>query len=102
MSKLKAKYQIDNTFKVTGRGVVFAGIIIEGAIRPNDLIEFEFRGEILKRKITGVESIRPISEKTSTSILIECKDEVEIDELRNWTPNHTVAKIYDSEQSEIS
>jgi len=97
VNKPKAKYQIEDTFKVTGRGAVFAGTIIEGAIGLNDLIEFDFRDDMLKRRIIGIESIRSIPEKKNIGILIECKDEAEINELRNWDPNYTLAQVYDRE-----
>lgn len=95
MNEPKAKYQIDDTFKVTGRGVVFAGKILEGIINLGDLIEFEFNGESLRRKITGIEGIRSTPEKPNTGILIECKDGSEIDELRSWNPDGTIVKVYD-------
>lgn len=38
MDELKAKCQIEDTFKVTGRGVVFTARILEGIVNLADLI----------------------------------------------------------------
>jgi len=89
-----AKYQIEDTFKITGRGIIFAGKILDGEFRIGDSMKFEFNSEIIERKIIGIEGIRSTAEKPNTGILIKCINEKEIDELRNWSPNLTIAEIY--------
>jgi len=93
-----AKYQIDDTFKITGRGIVFAGIIIDGDISLGDFIEFSVLDKIYIRKITGVEGIRS-SQPTvaNTGLLINCQNEQEIDELKNWKPNNEIAIVFKKE-----
>lgn len=97
MSKPKATYQIEDSFKITGRGIVFAGKIIEGIVNLNDIIEFEFNRELIRRRIIGIEGIRSTLEKPNTGILIKCINESEIDELLEWNPNFILAKIFDKE-----
>ncbi|MBO3697720.1 hypothetical protein [Roseivirga sp. E12] len=97
MSSPKATYQIEDTFKITGRGIVFAGKIMEGIVNLSDIIEFEFNGELIRRRITGIEGIRSTPEKPNIGILIECPDDNEINVLREWNPNFTIAKIFDKE-----
>ena len=93
LRKADAKYQIEETFKITGRGIVLAGTVLEGEINIGDLMIFEFKNSVLVRKITGIEGIRATIEKPNTGILIECINETEIDELRNWNPNKIIAEI---------
>lgn len=95
MSNSKATYQIEDTFRITGRGIVFAGKIMKGIVNLSDIIEFEFKGKPLRRRITGIEGICSTPEKPNTGILIKCLDESEIDELREWNPNFATAKIFD-------
>lgn len=48
----------------------------------------------MKRKITGVEGIRfSQPNKVNTGLLIECENEQEIEELRNWEPQETNATV---------
>ena len=61
--KEKSIYQINDTFIITGRGIVFAGNISKGLVSIGDWIEFEFNGSILKRRIDGIEGIRSLKEK---------------------------------------
>ena len=91
-----AVYQIYSSFKVTGRGIVLIGKILEGQIISNDVfIEFEFDKQILKRRIKEIdEAIRISAKKSGLGILIEISDEEESINLSNWGPNHTIGKIY--------
>ena len=61
-----AKYKIADTFKITGRGLVFAGEIIEGEINHGDMIEFIFLGQTKLRKIKGVELISRVDRNLNT------------------------------------
>lgn len=93
MRKANAKYEIEETFKIKGRGIILAGTVLRGEINIGDLLIFKFKNNILERKITGIEGIRATIEKPNTGILIECKNEIEIEELRNWNPNKIIAEI---------
>ena len=88
-------FQIHETFRITGRGIVFVGKVLDGSFRIGDYIEFDFKDEKIKRKITGHDiAMRVQAGKPSVGILIERKDDSEISELRNWNPNLTIGKIY--------
>lgn len=97
-----AKYFIADTFKITGRGLVFVGYITEGDFSAGNIIEFTAFGTLLYRRIIGVEGVRSQSEKTNVSILIRCKSEVEIDTLTNTKPNNQVAFIFKSETPDMN
>ena len=45
------------------------------------------------RKIIGVESINSKNPKTNIGLLIQCKDEIEMKELRNLKPSKITAII---------
>lgn len=93
--KQVATYQISDTFKITGRGIVFAGFIMDGVVSIGDYIEFSTGNKILKRIIAGVEGIRfSQPTKVNTGLLIKCESEQEIEELRNWEPKNTIAAIF--------
>ena len=90
-----AKYQIADTFKITGRGLVFAGEIIEGEVHTGDLIEFVFSGQTRLRKIKGIELIRRIDKNPNiTGLLISCVDQNEIDELKGHLSLNQISLIY--------
>jgi len=46
-----ATYQIHDTFRITGRGIIFSGNILDGEFMTGDFIKFDFNGQILLRKI---------------------------------------------------
>ncbi|WCT13153.1 hypothetical protein [Mucilaginibacter jinjuensis] len=93
-----AKYIIADTFKITGRGLVLAGYITDGLVSTGDQIEIVAFETIRYRKIISIESVvKPHSGRINTGLLIECKDDSEIDELRNWVPNDIVAFIIKTE-----
>lgn len=91
---ITAKYRIKNTFIITGRGLVLAGMIEEGEIFTGDYIEFKAFDKTRKRKITGVSGMRKADDETmNVGLLIECENENEIVELRRWTPQNELGII---------
>uniref|UniRef100_UPI00404B2838 hypothetical protein n=2 Tax=Flavobacteriaceae TaxID=49546 RepID=UPI00404B2838 len=96
MKKLIAKYQIHDTFIITGRGIVLAGNIKEGIIHIGNLIRIEFNGGILERKIIGIEGVDGANEKLNIGIRIENVNEKETLDLSNWNPNLFIADIYET------
>lgn len=97
-----ATYQIQDTFKITGRGIVFSGFILDGKFMTGDFIRFTFKGEQLERKIKGIDvRMRVIEGKPHVGVLIESTNEKEIDDLRNWKPQKTIGKIYSLREVEI-
>ena len=90
-----AKYQILDIFKITGRGLAFAGVIIEGVVSKGDEIEFLALNKFHVKDIADVEGIySPKSAFEKTGLLIQCVNEQEIDELRNWQHNNVICLIY--------
>lgn len=90
-----AKFKIADTFKITGRGLVFAGEIIEGEINHGDMIEFIFSGQTKLRKIKGIELIRRVDGNVNTiGLLIACTDQNEIDELKGHMAVNQIALVY--------
>ena len=96
--KKRSTYQINDTFRITGRGIVFAGNISEGLVSIGDFIEFKKNGTELKRKIIGIEGIRSLKEENNCGLVIQTSNEEEIDELITWNPKGQTATIYESEQ----
>jgi hypothetical protein len=97
----RAKYLIADTFKITGRGLVFAGYITEGFASIGDTIEFTALSTLYQRKILGVEGIaKSQPDKINIGLLIKCDNDAEIDELRNWKPDNVLAVIYKIETTE--
>ena len=92
----KCSYQINAVFRLTGRGIVFLGNISSGSVDVGDWIEFEYNGILLRRKIAGINSVRSIKEENNCGLTIETISEQEIEDLRNWQPNHLVAKIFET------
>lgn len=81
-----AKYLISDTFKITGRGLVFVGYITEGLVSIGNTIEFTAINNLYRRKIIGVEEIKKSqSDKINTGLLINCDNDKEIVELGNQT-----------------
>ncbi|MCE2996131.1 MAG: hypothetical protein LW863_11055, partial [Flammeovirgaceae bacterium] len=96
-----AKYIIENTFMLTGRGIVFAGYLTEGIVSVGDRIEFTAFSTLYQRKIMGVEGItKSQPDKINTGLLIKCGNDAEMDELKNWKPENTMAIIYKREMTE--
>ncbi len=90
-----AKYLIADTFKITGRGLVFVGFITDGLVRIGDTIEFTALNTLFLRRIIGIEEITKSKlDKVNTGLLIKCNSEMEIDVLSNWRPDNVVAVIY--------
>ena len=90
------KYQILDTFKITGKGIVFSGFILDGIISIGNFIEFSAYDKVFKRQITGVEGITSSqSVKANTGLLIKCIDKQEIEKLRDWKPENIIAFVYE-------
>ena len=94
----KGTFIINDSFKVTNRGLVLAGNILEGTVSVGDLIEFTVSQSKRQRLISGVEDIRTSKTNTGTSgLLIQCKNEDEIIELNDWEPKSEVGVIFKAE-----
>lgn len=77
-----ASFTLQDVFKITGRGLVFVGVITDGVIYIGNFIEFYFKGESLIRRISGMDM--PSRGRTDlTAFLIACESEAELDAFRN-------------------
>ncbi len=94
--KTKAQFKISETFKITGRGLVFAGEIIDGNVNSGDSIEFTFSGQTIVRKIKGINLISRVDRSLNNNVglLISCINKKEMEDIRNSPPNNTLALIY--------
>ena len=95
-----ATYQIHDTFRITGRGIVFSGNILDGEFMTGDFIKFDFKGQMLERRIKGIDAgMRVVDGKPNVGVMIESSNEQEIDDLRNWNPNLAIGKIYSTNET---
>lgn len=95
--EIKSVYAIEDTFNITGRGLVITGRLVEGNINTfaGDYIEFTAVNRLRRRKIKGVEMFSgPRVGFSKIGLLIQCEDKAEIEELRAWRPFNEVARIY--------
>ncbi|NRA91896.1 MAG: hypothetical protein HRU26_04300 [Psychroserpens sp.] len=60
--KHTATYQIHDTIKITGRGIVFTGCLLDGKFLPGDFIRFDFKGQLLERNIKGIDAGMRVTE----------------------------------------
>ena len=93
---LRSTYIINDTFRITGRGIVFLGNISKGLVSIGDFIKFKFDKTELTRRIVGIEGVRSLKEENNCGLVIETTNELEIEKLRNWKPNGLEATIYSS------
>ena len=90
-----ASYVITDTFIITGRGLVLSGYIKDGFIVSGNTIEIVLASRIRHRKIIGVDDVRkPLAIQRITGLQIQCVDDYEIKELREWEPNHELALVF--------
>ncbi len=90
----KAKFEIHEIFAIANRGIVLLGEILEGKVIEGDFILFNYKGREIKRKIIGIDARgRVLDNKPSFGLLIECKNDFEIEELKDWHPNGETGKI---------
>jgi len=84
-----AKFYLNEKFVITGRRIVFTGHILDGIINIGNYVEFNFNEELIQRKIKGIELIRDaiqnegVFDRKNTGILIECKNQDEIEKIKN-------------------
>lgn len=94
-----AKYYISDTFIITGRGLVFTGHTIEGQMNLGNFIQFPYNDQIVVKKIRGIEQSinnERVFDGLNTGILIECKNEDEIQQIRNSSLKNIEAVIFES------
>ncbi len=78
MTKI-AKFHIEDIFEITGRGIVFAGRIVDGIISTGNQVEFSLENNLLRREIAGIEGIRHENPDTvNVGLVIKCLNEDEI------------------------
>lgn len=57
-----AKFKILTSFKITGRGLVIVGDIIEGKIQKGNWIIFKINETIIRKEIRAIEMVDKIAE----------------------------------------
>jgi len=65
-----AKFKINNSFLLTERGEVLAGVIVEGIISPGDIAHLVINHNVIKSQIKSIEHIDHMQEKISEIGLI--------------------------------
>jgi len=95
-----AKVKIQETFKITYRGLVMVINILEGTFNRNDVIAFHFERNKITRKILSFSMGSRNRQEYFIGLNIECKNDEELEELRNWKPNKTIASIYSTTENE--
>ncbi len=90
---MDAKFEITDSFKITGRGIALCGFIQEGTISIGDEMTFNFNKKNITRKIKDLGGVRTVPPTPKMSIIIECQSELEIEELRQWEPGSVISMI---------
>ena len=60
-----ARFKINSSFFLTGRGEVLTGTIIEGLINQGDTANLVINGDVIKAQIKSIEYIDHVQEKIS-------------------------------------
>jgi len=81
---------INDVFIISHRGLVLSG----------DLIDFTAFGYIYQRKIAGVEFSKPNAGNKRTGLLIKCRNNFEITELRKWNFSNQQVVIFKQDSTE--
>lgn len=96
-----AKYYIEDKFIISNRGLAFIGDIIEGEISTGNYIEFNFNGNLIRRKIIGINLTSSPSFSNEglhgnrMGILIECENQKEIKKIRESNLKNIEALIFE-------
>jgi hypothetical protein len=91
-----AQFIIKDVLKITNKGLVFAGYIQHGSILPNNIIEFTDGCELHHKRIIGVEGIRSLSKEINVGLLIDCKNETEMNYFKDVLKPNPNAIIFQS------
>lgn len=94
--EVTAEYVIEASFRITGRGIVFAGKILEGIVHVGDTIEFDTGNGPRRRIIAGRTMFGKLPPHDSVGIMIKCISDDEIEELRKWEPNNVFCVVYNT------
>lgn len=89
MKKPIAKFEITSIFRITGRGVVFAGLIKEGVVSKGNCVKIN--SSSTEYIINAIEFIDGNSQKMNVGLVIAALDS-EIETLLNTEPQ--TANIY--------
>jgi hypothetical protein len=94
-------FEINETFKITNRGIVLLGSFVSGIdsiqVYNGYKIAFYFNNEKIIRTIKGLDlslRITPENPSLQSGILIQCENDEEIENLKNWSPKKVNAEIF--------
>ncbi len=94
MTKI-AKFYIEDVFEITGRGLAFAGRIVDGVVSIGNQVEFNLNNSCRRREIIGIEGIRHSNpEKINIGLLVKCSSKEEINELKDSKKDLSIIDIY--------
>jgi hypothetical protein len=65
-----ALFKINNIVKITNRGYVLTGIIVEGDFTSGDLIQLDLNGNMIKLKIKSIEGVRHNSREAVVGLML--------------------------------
>lgn len=77
---MAATFRAEAAFIITGRGLVWAGVLTIGHVNTGDIILIRKDNATRQRRIMGIE----MSTNGKVGLLIQCEDEAEMQELRHW------------------
>lgn len=73
-----AKFQILTSFKLTKKGLIIVGDIIEGEIHKGNWITFFHEGRPIKKEISAIEMVDKLNERTAhIGLLLHYESELE-------------------------
>lgn len=79
------RFKINDSFRITGRGLILIGVIKNGIINEGDVLEFSVDNIIYHRTILGVTTVNSKTE-SNVGLLIETDNENELLKLSEWQP----------------
>ena len=89
-----AKFKILTSFKITGRGLVIVGDIIEGEIQKGNWITFKHDKTEIRKEIGAIEMVDKIVERIAhVGILLKYANEVEREEFSKLRIEEQIVEI---------
>ena len=89
-----AKFKILTSFKMTRRGLLIVGDIIEGEIQVGNWITFKHDKTEFRREIAGIEMVDKILERIAhVGILLKYANDVEREEFAELRLEEQIAEI---------
>ncbi len=95
--KIIGKFKIIDSFKLTGRGLVAKGSILEGVVRIGSFTTLKINAKAFNLQISGVEFIDTISTREFwIGLMFTYDSESQLKEFENIKLEEQVAEIYEN------